>query len=68
MIESEHDDLLDLLAELRQRYPAWRFGQLVANVAGWADQEVWEVADDQLAEAARLHLESLVRCDEHVRA
>ena len=25
------------IAELCRRYPDWRFSQLVANVAGWAD-------------------------------
>ena len=52
-------DLLAAIAELRQRYPDWRLGQLVANVAGWADQEIWDVEDEQLLEAARLHLEQL---------
>ncbi len=52
-------DLLAAIAALCQRYPHWRFGQLVANVAGWADQEIWDVEDEQLLEAARLHLEQL---------
>lgn len=52
-------ELLTVIAELCQRYPDWRLGQLVANVAGWADQEIWDVEDDQLLEAARLHLEQL---------
>jgi hypothetical protein len=52
-------DLLGILAELCQRYPQWRFGQLVANVAGWADQEIWDIEDEQLLAAARLHLESV---------
>jgi hypothetical protein len=51
--------LLAAIAELCQRYPDWRLGQLVANVAGWADQEIWDVEDEQLLEAARLHLEQL---------
>jgi hypothetical protein len=29
----------------------------VANVSGWADQEIWDVEDEQLLEAARLHLQ-----------
>jgi hypothetical protein len=52
-------DLLAAIAALCQRYPDWRFGQLVANVAGWADQEIWDVEDEALLEAARLHLEQL---------
>jgi hypothetical protein len=50
-------DLLAAIAELCQRYPDWRVGQLIANVAGWADQEVWDVEDKQLLQAARLHLQ-----------
>lgn len=45
-------DLLATLAELSRRYPDWRFGQLVANVAGWADQVLWDVEDEQLLAAA----------------
>jgi hypothetical protein len=52
-------ELLVNLAELCQKYPQWRLGQLVANVAGWADQEVWDVEDEQLLEAARLHLQQM---------
>jgi hypothetical protein len=51
-----HDELMDLLAELRRRYPHWRLGQLVANIAGWADADVWDAEDSQLADAARAHL------------
>jgi hypothetical protein len=56
-------ELLTTLAELCQRYPDWRFGQLVANVAGWADQEVWDVEDEQLLAAARLHLQQFAPSD-----
>lgn len=50
-------DLLAAIAQLCERYPNWRFGQLVANVAGWADQGIWDVEDEQFLEAARQHLE-----------
>jgi hypothetical protein len=49
--------LLEVLCELSQRYPAWRLGQLIANVADWADQNVWDVEDEQLLQAAQLHLQ-----------
>lgn len=58
-----HDELIDALAELHRRYPDWRFGQLVANVAGWADQEIWDVEDEQLLAAAALHLQQLATAD-----
>jgi hypothetical protein len=28
-----------------REYPDWRLGRLVANVAGWAEQELWDVED-----------------------
>jgi hypothetical protein len=52
-------DLLAAVAELCERYPNWRFGQLVANVSGWADQEIWDIDDEQFLEAARRHLQRL---------
>ncbi len=50
-------ELLEAIAELCRRYPHWRLGQLVANLAGWADQEIWDVEDEQLLAAALLHLQ-----------
>lgn len=52
-------ELLAAIAELCERYPNWRFGQLIANVSGWADREIWDVTDEKLLEAAGLHLEQL---------
>jgi hypothetical protein len=52
-------ELLAAIAELSRRYPNWRVGQLVANVAGWADQEIWDIEDEQLLAAAQLHLQQL---------
>jgi hypothetical protein len=59
MSNERRADLLEAIAELRRRYPDWRLGQLVANVAGWADQEIWNVEDEQLLAAAQLHLQQL---------
>jgi hypothetical protein len=61
-------ELFEALAELARRYPDWRLGQLVANIAGWADREVWDVEDEQLLEAAKLHLEAIVSQSHEVRA
>ncbi len=61
MNSHERAELLATIAELCQRYPGWRLGQLVANVAGWADQEIWDIEDQQLLEAARVHLQQLTR-------
>jgi hypothetical protein len=59
MTSEQQAELQTTLAELWRRYPAWRFGQLVANVAGWADQELWDVEDEQLLAAAQEHLQQL---------
>jgi hypothetical protein len=60
MTNQARADLLAAMAELCQRYPDWHFGQLVSNVAGWADQEIWDVEDKELLQAARLHLQESV--------
>ena len=57
MTSENRPDLWTALMELHQRYPDWRLGQLVANVAGWADQEIWDVEDEQLLAAVRSHLQ-----------
>jgi hypothetical protein len=66
MMSPQQSELFEVLAELRRRYPAWRFGQLVANIAGWADQDVWDVEDDRLIEAARSHLQALMRREQQM--
>ena len=50
-------ELFDALMQLSERYPHWRFGQLVANVSGWADSEIWDVEDEQLLRAVKEHLQ-----------
>jgi hypothetical protein len=59
MNTEKNANLLKAIAELQRRYPDWRLGQLIVNVAGWADQEIWDVEDDHLLAAAELHLEQL---------
>ena len=49
-------ELWDVLAELSRRYPEWRVGQLVANVAEWSDQGIWDVDDDEMLRVAHRHL------------
>ena len=56
MTDADRGAVFAALAELARRYPHWRVGQLVANVAGWADAEVWDAEDAQLLSAARAHL------------
>ncbi len=59
MTISNRSELLRALAELCDRYPQWRFGQLVSNIAGWTDVDVWDVEDEQLLVAAKAHLDHL---------
>ncbi len=61
MTPTRHD-ILRLLGEMSQRYPDWRFGQLVVNVANWASNPVlpestWDVEDEAFLTALREHLE-----------
>ena len=56
MNEPMRSELFAVLAELSRHYPHWRMGQLVANVAGWADAEPWDAEGEQLLAAAREHL------------
>jgi hypothetical protein len=57
------EKVLRLLAQMSERYPEWRLGQLVANVAGWArqptephDTGIWDVEDNELVAALERHL------------
>jgi hypothetical protein len=68
MTGNERTELFAALAELARRYPHWRVGQLVANVSGWADTEMWDVEDGQLLSAAREHLDLLAQRHEDTTA
>jgi HD superfamily phosphohydrolase YqeK len=68
MNNQQRAELLAIIADLCRRYPDWRLGQLVANVAGWTDQDIWDVEDEQLLQAARLHLQQLAQREEQARA
>lgn len=63
MNDQFRDELLAALASLGRKYPDWRFGQLVANIAGWADQEIWDVDDEKLLDAVRLHFRQQLESD-----
>ena len=57
MSATTSEALLEAIARLRQIFPEWRFGQLVANLtmaAGCSQAEaLWDVEDDQLLAAAQ---------------
>jgi hypothetical protein len=68
MNHEEHLELSAILAELQRLYPEWRFGQLIANVADWADQSIWDVTDDQLLAAAKQNLRAIAQRKQEARA
>ena len=53
-------ELVATLIKLKERYPHWRFGQLVCNVAAWSGEtapgEIWDVSDEAMLTAAKAHL------------
>ena len=61
-------ELLASLAELLRQYPNWRLGQLLANISGWADKDIWEAEDAELLDVCRAHLEQLGTQEREVHA
>ena len=53
-------EILRAIEAIWDKYPQWRFGQLVANISYWAlepkAESVWDVEDEQFLRAAREHL------------
>jgi hypothetical protein len=63
-MSSVRERVLLLLAQMSERYPEWRLGQMVANVASWArqptephDTGIWDVEDDEMLAALERHLQ-----------
>ena len=55
-------DVLARVEELWRQYPEWRLGQLLCNVAAWADptpESVWVVEDDEVVAQIEEHLQKL---------
>jgi len=56
-------ELLRMLGKLGEQAPDVRFGQLLANLSYMAKsftaEAIWDVEDEELLEAARVHLEEL---------
>ena len=53
-------EVLAQVEELWRLHPDWRLGQLVSNLAAWADptrDAVWDLEDDQLVEEIHRHLQ-----------
>ncbi len=54
-------EIFKALAEMSDRYPDWRFGQMVANISFWAKgptaQAIWDVEDQQFLDTLKKHLQ-----------
>lgn len=61
MIDSIRHDVLRALEELSAEFPAWRFGQMIANLAvvarGATTEAIWDIEDDELLAAIHSQLE-----------
>jgi uncharacterized protein YihD (DUF1040 family) len=54
--------VLQEIERVWQAHPDWRLGQLICNLAAWADPEqniVWDVEDEVLVAEAKTHLAQL---------
>jgi hypothetical protein len=55
------DELTTAIAELRELFPDWRMGQLIANLATAAGRaepgDIWDIEDEELLSAARRLIE-----------
>lgn len=55
------EEIFVAIREMSDRYPDWRFGQMVVNIANWArdpaPESIWDVEDDEFLAAVREHLE-----------
>lgn len=70
MIQSTQQQLLKVLAELCDRSPDVRFGQLLAHLGFLAQDRgssgLWEVEDQELLAAMQQHLDELSRREQPV--
>lgn len=51
--------IANTLAELERiwkLYPDMRLGQLVSNIADWADVDVWDMEEDVLVDVVNRHI------------
>ncbi len=61
MINPIRQEVLQVLAEMSELAPEVRLGQLIANLSylarGLSNESIWDMEDDELLAAARMHLE-----------
>jgi hypothetical protein len=70
MIHPVRQEILSQLERLSELTPEIRFGQLIANLAFLAagpwDQTLWNLEDEQLLSAIKLHIADLARRQQSV--
>jgi len=61
MTDSVRHDVLQALGELNAKFPEWRLGQMIANLAvvarGATTEAIWDVEDEELLAAIHSQLE-----------
>ncbi len=61
MTDSVRHDVLQALGELSAKFPEWRLGQMIANLAvvarGATTEAIWDVEDEELLAAIHSQLE-----------
>jgi hypothetical protein len=50
--------VLRAIEKIWRRYPDWRLGQLVANIAEWADESIWDLEEEELVAEIEKHLKA----------
>lgn len=48
--------VLKAIEKIWRVYPDMRLGQLVSNLAAWAEEEVWDIEEDVLVAEVERHL------------
>lgn len=49
--------VLDALESIWRLHADWRLGQLISNIATWAEQDVWDIEEGDLTAEIERHLE-----------
>lgn len=49
-------EVLAVVERMWRLYPDWRLGQLLENVAAWAEQPMWDLEEDALVAEIERHL------------
>ncbi|MBW3539175.1 MAG: hypothetical protein KY476_02800 [Planctomycetes bacterium] len=53
--------VLERVGDMWRRHPDWRLGQLLCNVATWAEDDVWDIEEDVLTAEIDRHIEQFDR-------